>query len=298
MNLPHDQLTPYLYLSKVATFQTCPRKYYWQHHLWLHPKEKPTYFTFGSNFHHACIDLGLIHGWDVAEAALQDRFDICRDLGVGVEQKIIDELAQSSTSDRSLMLTMLDSFREKWEQQGVTSILSTEQAVKYPLTNYTTDFTDWVVKADFIYEDSEGVWVGDIKTTSGYGPATAKYYHDSPQTKSYFWILQQLMPNLRGTKIFVVTKQKVRCEVETILLSEADKYQAQMFVEEAVNAFTQAEAIQQFPRYMTACINSYGQECPYAPLCINPIKSEAYLEDLVENWYRISNPDGHLELEG
>ena len=306
MNLP-DNLTPLLYMSKVACFQQCAMKYYWSHHLNLQTKDKPGYFAFGSTCHRAVIELGLVYGFNVTEAALQLRWDIADLLaGEPIIQKIKDEITGTSEADRSLMLTMCDAFQEKWSTLGIKQVLGTEKSVKYDIRHLSPFFTDWVVKADFLFEDQDGVWVGDLKTTSGYGTQTAKYYHSSPQTKTYFYILQKMMPNLMGTKIFVLTKQKVRCEVETILLTEADKYEAELFIEEAVKSIDHVEWLadpqiakecEPFPRSMTSCINHFGQECPYIPICIQPIKSQAYLDDVLANWYRVESPDLHLELE-
>lgn len=295
IHLP-DQLTDKMYLSKVSTFQTCPRKYYWQHHLHLQSKDRPSYFTFGSGYHKAVIELGLVYGFPIAEAALQHRFDLFPALGVRPDAKTVEVIQGLAENDRRLMLDMMETFEQRWKAKS-REILTTEKSVQYDISHLSPFFKTWVVKADFIFQDDEGLWVGDLKTTAGYGPAVAKYYHSSPQTKTYFWILQQVMPNLRGTKIFVSTKQKVRTEVETILLTDADKYEAELFIGEALRAIDTCEQTAHFPRSMTNCVNSYGQECPYRPLCTQPIKSQAYLDELINNWYRIESPDLHLELE-
>jgi len=201
---------------------------------------------------------------------------------------------------------MVDAFFDKFESLGVRRVNHTERAVKHNLADLSSRFTDWVVKADFELEfELDGEWVGDLKTTSGYGPAVAKYYHNAPQTKTYFKILQDEKPSLKGTKIFIVTKTKQpRCELETILVTESDKVQAQLFIEQACSKLDTLEArFQQigsaaFTRSMTNCIDQLtGRECPYIPICINQIKSQAYLDELLNTWYLNSDPDDHLELK-
>lgn len=299
-----DKLTRYMYMSKVSTFQSCPMRYYWQHHLWLQAKQRPSYFTFGSAFHKV-IEIGLKHGFEASELVLEMRQDVLGTLSIQIDEKDLELIKELSETDRKLMLDMLDAFVVKWQSIGVQNILSTEASVKFnvgPGSEYNSRFFDnWVAKADFIFQDLEGHWVGDLKTTSGYGAATATYYHQSPQTKTYFYILQSKMPNLRGTKIFPVTKQKIRCECETILITEQDKDQANLFITEAIQAIDEAEANFQagkmFHRCMTSCVNSFGQSCPYIPICLTTSMTEAYFNDLVENWYSISSPDEHLELK-
>lgn len=295
-----DQLSQLLYMGKCMSAQKCEMMYYWQHHLHLQHKHTPDYLTFGSVFHKAALELGLNFGFDVAEAILQHRLDLAKTLGWKQDDKVARLFADVSEADRNLMLIMLDAFAVKIKEAGITQILGVEKTVKYPIVS--PYFTDWCIKIDFLFQDMEGVWAGDLKTTSGYGPATARYYHSSPQTKTYFHIAKKLMPNLRGTKIFVVTKQKVRCEIETILLNNADHYEAELFMEESIKHLNSIETEYKmyqtpFQRHMSHCINFLGQECPYIPICVKPITSQSYLDDLLHNWYTISNPDDHLELD-
>ena len=303
VQLDDKKLTPLLYLSKAGCVQQCPMRYYWQHHCHLTTKTRPEYFRFGSATHKA-VEIGLNYGFPSAEAVLCDRLDLAEQLGAPVDRLHLNDIMESNEKDRNLMLQMVEAFENAWKANGIKTLLSTEYSVQMPLTELgitSKYFTHWVAKADFVFEDMEGVWVGDLKTTSGYGPATAKYYHSSPQTKSYFHILKKRMPKLRGTKIFVVTKQKVRCEVEPILMTDTDHFQAQLFIEESVRHIDQLEddmAKGQFPsRFMTSCVNHFGSECPYIPLCINPMKDNEYAHDLINNWYGFESPDKHLELD-
>lgn len=297
-----DKLTDRLYLGKVMCEQKCPMQYYWQHHLHLQPKSKPDYLSFGSNFHKVALELGLVYGFPIAEAVLGQRIDLAKQLGWKEDEKTLTMVNNLSSSDRELMLLMLDAFSEKVAQSSIRNILGVEKTVQYDISKMSSFFKTWCIKCDFVFEDYEGLWVGDLKTTSGYGASTAKYYHSSPQTKTYFYIAQKMMPNLRGTKIFVVTKQKVRCEVEPIYITERDMWEAELFISESVEAMERLETKSKgfqigYARHMTHCLNFLGQECPYIPICIKQISSQQYLEDLLANWYEFSSPDDHLELD-
>lgn len=309
-----DKLTPLLYLGKVTCAQTCWMQYYFNHHLHLQPISKPANLTFGSFCHKIFLEVGLLHSFQAAEAILQDRPDLAEAFNFQPDDKVVEMVQSTSKADKDLALNMLDAFQPVWEAKP-RKLLSVEQTVKFPISHLSDFFTHWCVKADMVFEDDEGRWIGDLKTTSAYGPSVAKYYHTAPQTKAYFWILQQLMPDLRGTKIFVVTKKAVRCEVETVLLTDQDKHQAELFVTEAVKEITEHEARSRgliehidgsteeasdptrFPRRMTRCLDYFGKECPYIPICIEKIKSQEYLNEVLSNWYKIESPDEHLELE-
>jgi len=177
-------------------------------------------------------------------------------------------------------------------------LIHSEQIVLFPLEN-TSFLKYWCVKADMEYEDSEGHWIGDLKTTSGYGAATARYYRSSFQTKTYYHVLKTLKPSIRGTKIYVVTKQKVRCEVESVDLTKHDQYQAALFMRAALEEIERAEKERHFPREGTACENIFGGLCPYLPLCMDPrvYNNPKYVEELVNDWFAQRDPDEHLELD-
>lgn len=307
LDLP-DKLSPLLYMSKIKCLHECERKYYYQHHLHLGTSQRPKYFADGSNVHR-CVELGLIHGRHVPEAILSKNFQLLKTFGVELTDKDLETFSSLSDADCDMFGLMIDAFFDRWESLGIKRVLSTEASVKFDLSGLSWKFTHWVVKADFVFEDEEGTWVGDLKTTSGYGPAVAKFYHSAPQTKTYFRILEEELLKqgiqVLGTKIFVLTKTKVpRCEIEEIRVTQQDKDQADLFIKEACDHLETKELMfsvgshpEVFSRFMTGCINQFGHDCPYIPICINNIKSQAYLDDLISNWYVDADPDEHLELE-
>ena len=292
--------SPNLYMSKVSCFQECPRKYFYRYHLNLDVKERPSYFTFGSAFHKV-VETFPLEGRDKAEALLiNDPEMVMSSLLNPDNLHGYQDVLALTPKERELALEMLDSFVPVWQAVD-RDLLGCEKSVLLPLADYkdftNPHFTSWVAKADFVFEDSEGLWVGDLKTTSSYGAATAKYYHSSFQTKTYFHVLSQLMTKLRGTKIFVATKKAVRTEVETILINDRDHHQAALFMKEAIAEMSHAIDRDCFPRQCTKCVTAFGQECPYLPLCMEPkANSKAYVDDLVANWFVKRDPDEHLEL--
>lgn len=271
-----DRLTKRLYLGKVSDFQTCPYKYYLKHHLHIGDKQEPTKFKRG-NAYHEVIRQYLAHGKGQAVARLLT-------------------LPEQTEEDKALLLKMLEAFIQIWEVIDVKKIITIEHSIQYPISHLTEGiFTNWVIKPDFIFETNTGQWVADHKTTSGYGAATSKYYHDSPQTSSYFYIVNDRYPETIGTKIFVNTTKNPRCFEETILSSRQKKLEAELFIRETCEAMSHAENEQRFPRNMTKCVSVQGGECPYAPICLTG-KNEQYISQLVNEWYVIKNPDDHLEL--
>lgn len=299
-----DQLSSLLYLGKVSCFQTCPMKYYWLHHLHLKPKSNKACLSFGSLFHQIALEIGLAKdNFRAAEAVLFNRFDLAETLlGDPVDTKIVEAIQEATDDDLKLMQKMLPTFEEAWKAQQVQKIITTEQSYLFPVPSSV--FKHWVVKPDFIYIDQEGLWVGDLKTTQGYGAATAKFYHSAPQTKTYFYFMREYLEELTGlkllgTKIFISTKQKCRTEVEEIRLTTTDMYQAELFVREALTAMSEAERelpYKSFQRNMTKCTSLIEGECPYIPICTQKITNEAYLQDVLTNWYIQETPDKHLEL--
>jgi hypothetical protein len=278
-HMGHLPTTPLLYNSKISTAQECMAQYWFRYHLQKDTRQRPEYFAFGSDFHRMTLNngIGSDYGQDGAELWLH--------------QQVMPEPSKKQ------MLDMADAFFRTWQSQD-RLLLEVEKTILHPLAGYT-HFENWAVKADMVFEDHEGLWVGDLKTTSGYGAATAKYYHNSLQTKTFGYVNKLRYPELRGTKIFVVTKKAIRCEVETIILNDRDYEQAATHMHEAASKIDEAVSLNTFHRSCTSCINFMGRECPYIAICMEPKArmNPTYIEDLMTNWYADMNPDDHLELD-
>jgi hypothetical protein len=265
-------LSSRLFLSKVDTLFECPMKYYWEYHKWYASKEEPLYFTFGRVFHKAAE---IIENQSLAEAIIY------------IRQSSLGE------KDQWLCIAMIDKLLEEYRNLGVDKVLSNEKLFERPLNGYY--FKSWCSKADRVAELRDGtIWNIDFKTASGYGPATAQYYHTSMQTLSYFYNMKLVYPALQGTIIFVCTKTKEpKCIQERILLTKADEHKALSFME---NAHMYAEHIEENSirvKMGTKCKNKYGQNCPFEMLCWGK-KDPAYREEMINMLFKLKDPDAHL----
>ena len=287
-SLNAEKDTKSLYLSKAKSLWSCPQEYFYKYYLWITERETPSYLTYGSNFHKA-VELYL----------LQD---------VAVAVKYLESI--SNEVERNQMMVLLDLFIEQWTSKKRT-ILSSEHSLALPPEYMLTRFDyphPWYGKADFIFEDEDGIWNGDVKTTSGYGASTSAFYHKSLQTCTYFYINKVHMPEIKGTKIFTLTKTKdPKVFEETILLTKKDMSTAEQFISYTVQKVkslpevTEAAEINPtkvFPQNMFNCYPFRGRECPYTPLCRAPeAANNDYFYGTVNSWFCLRDPEEHLELK-
>lgn len=269
-----------LYMSKISDLFDCPRKYYYIHHEHLLPKEEPIYLTFGSMVHKAIYNMG-------------EDSDLLKGAATIMDYDIDDD-------SKTLAVFLLRIFKEKYEQQNPVKIIEQEIPKVVPIEGEF--FKGWVVKPDRIAEFSDGLWLCEYKTTSGYGASTAAYYHNSLQTLTYFYNTKKFFPDAKGTKLFIMTKKgKTKADsdrviVEPIMLSSEDMYRAQSFMQYAIAFAEHIESTHAFYKFQTRCHPFTGGECPYFPLCFTRGK-EAYIKEVKELLFSVRDPDEHLELE-
>ena len=277
--LRERQSSSLLYMSKIGDLFDCPQKYYWVHHWWLTPKEVPIYLTFGALIHKAIYKTG--------EA---------QDLLAGVNEIALSPLKED---EKILATFLLQRFQEKYGALKVKRIIEQEEVRKLPLESGFY-FSNWCVKPDRVVELENGeFWVLEYKTTSGYGAGTASYYHNSVATLSYFYIMEKFFPQVKGTKLIVLTKrgaskkEEERCIIEDIVLSDSDKKKAESFIKYAHMFAEHIEGGRFFYKFQTRCQTPFGGACEYLPLCFGR-KSDAYFKEVVELLFNIKDPDGHL----
>jgi len=268
-----------LYLSKISSLFECPKKFFWEYVEGLTPIAEPDYLTFGAAIHEAIAFGG--HPFDL-EAAVS-RLAIAKGL----------------TEDHKVLGTfLLRVFKEKYDLLPIKEMLFQEIPLVHPLPG--PFYKNWVVKPDRVvrYVNNE-VWLLEYKTTSGYGAATASYYHNSMQTLSYFYATQKQIPEAVGTLLIVMTKKGVskkeeeRVIIEPIILSESDKRKAEHFMQ---YAHAYAELLwekQIFFKFMTSCHKPFGGQCEFYPLCFAG-ENKAYFEEVKKMVFRKRNPDDHL----
>ena len=263
-----------LYLSKINTIFSCPMRYWWIHHAHFIPKNKNSNMVWGSDFHSAA-ETGATQGWDIAQAEIQ--------------AKPWDE------DKKEEMSYLLSLYQDKVEDEGLESYLHVENTALIP-TKRTDIFKYWSVKADHLGLYKGQLWNGEIKTTSGYGAATAAFYHNSMQTLHYFHYTKTAHPEVRGTKLFVVVraKREPRVVVENILITKDQMLQAELFRDNALSFAEKCEKENYFPRFMTKCHTIKEGECAFKPICF--VKNEKYRDKWIPELYDIKSPDEHLGL--
>jgi hypothetical protein len=270
-------------MSKVADLFDCPRKYFYIHHQHLLPKEEPIYLRFGSLIHSAIEAMGEEN-----------------DLLAGVNKVALSEF---DDENKNLATFLLRVFHGKYAALNPVKMLEQEKPKLFKISDdEDTYFTHWVVKPDRIIMLESGLWLCEYKTTSGYGPSTAAYYHNSLQTLTYFYVTGTFYPDALGTLLFIMTKkgktkaEEERVMVERIQLSQEDIWRAKSFMEYAIMFANHIEEKQAFYKFQTKCHPFTGGECPYFPLCFTRGKEE-YLEEVKTMLFNVRDPDEHLELE-
>jgi hypothetical protein len=249
-------------------------KYWWIHHRKIQPKAKNDKMVWGADFHSLGEVMGN-HNHGVAQAELQTK-----------------GYSQEKTEELSISLSLLN---EKLEEEGLEETLAVEEAMPAPLSG--PYFENWFIKSDRIANFKGKLWNTEFKTTSGYGSATAAFYHNSMQTLSYFRRVKECHPAVVGTKLFVLVRTKnPRVEVEDIFITKAQIQRAEMFMDDAHKVAEHLEETGVFPRIQLRCIEVKSGECPFNPICFATNKE--YQNQWIEELYESKNPDEHLGLSG
>jgi hypothetical protein len=274
-----------MYLSKASYLHECFRKYYLAYKLKICPKKENHNFKMGSAFHEAAR---LLNDESVVEAikCLQSfNFD---------------------KKDEDTLLLMLHALIEKFEKgdenlKTPIEILGTEQPIYIIINGWK-----WYIKIDLTFLEEGLLWKGDYKTTAGYGPATASFYHSSPQTWTYLYVLKKHFPAIQGSKFIILTKVKEpKCTVEKVLINERGLQIAEQLMYDTIKIVETVEGTGFYPRQGTHCKSNKG-ECEYYPLChiydpINNIPEKGISSDYVKEVSQIFtpfDPDEHLGIEG
>lgn len=265
-----------LYLSKIQSLYSCPKKYWLTYHKKLVSKTPYMPFYFGAVLHKA-IELSLEQ----------------KEIGIGlihIGQSELDDYAKGTCK------LHLDLVLNSFNALGV-KVLDSERPIHIKL--YGGFFHRWYIKTDLLAEFPDGVWVVDFKTTSGYGASIAKYYHTSMQTLSYNYIVKKTFgeSKVKGTKIFVLPKTKdPKLFVEDIVLSDKDMQKAERFIETASTTAEEEEDKGTFVRRELSCTDFKGGDCIFLPICFD-LEQEGYVLQAGDLLYKEQDPDEHLSLE-
>ncbi|MBT9169200.1 MAG: hypothetical protein DDT19_02554 [Syntrophomonadaceae bacterium] len=274
-----------MFLTKALTLHECFRKYYLSYHAMLQPKATPKPFVIGRIFH------------EMAKTYIEQ--DVSRAVR-------LVQTAEINEDEQDNLLLMLEALVEKFEHGDDNlklplTILGAEQTVGTTIGDWV-----WYIKTDLTFLEEDRPWKGEYKTTSGYGAATATFYHNSPQTLIYQYLLLQQMPNLVGSKYFIVTKTKApKCIIEPIFITKDKLKWAWHSIQATLSLASTVESEKLYIRQFSHC-KTLQRECQYYPLCFHynalagkPEEgtSEAYLEEVLR-LYEVRDPEEHLGLEG
>jgi hypothetical protein len=264
-----------LSLSKGQTYFDCPFKAFLRYHKWITERERPIYLKEGIITH------------KIIENYLNSK---------PLYENIDEDL---SMLERASYDAYFEAFKRVWTSRKRT-FLSAESSVLYPLEGY---FKNWVIKADIVFEEDGKIYVGDVKTTSGYGAATASFYLNSPQTLINNLLLREVIPNVSGTKIFIISKNKKAdplCFEEEVLLTSTDLKKAEWIFKNLVKHCNNIEEGGTHYQNPLHCKPFRGSECPYVPICeflnLNPID----IEDIpfLKEWYETErDPEDYLNIK-
>lgn len=283
------------FLSKAISAFSCPKRYYWEYHFNLAPKVKSLPMWKGAIAHDTISRAIKLKKDRDSKEAIALAFAKAR---IGMEGMPLEH----QTLTQGFILNL-------WEVLQDRNILETEKILTYPLhniknTEWPLEPIYWKAKLDLIEQDpTEGIWVGEIKTTSGYSPSTLlKVYHKSIQPWLYLFCASMLGFKARGVRMFIVTKPSKEhpfpVYVEDIPTTPQNFKSAETFIYEVVDYITLLETRKTFYRNRTACAGPFGDECPFILLCDPKVKEDsAYFNDLIKNLYLVRDPEEHLKEE-
>ena len=271
---------PNMFLSKAIEMQECWRKYFFTYQMQIAPKEESKYFRIGRIFH------------SVSEAILKD-------------EDVMKPLDTSEVEEREMILDLLNA-KCKATKRDFTQVLKEMKkgllASESPISVTFSKKWNWVIKVDAISEEESGTWMNEFKTASGHGPATASFYHNSPQTWTYLYNLDNLYPRLKGVRFHIVTKTKEpTLYTEEVFIDSIMMQRAEFLIKDAIYQADLIEETGTYPRSGTHC-KTFRDECEYLKLCYiyNPILDApevgirpAYVKEVLE-LFKKKDPEDHL----
>jgi len=274
-----------LYLSKVNDLYKCPRLFKYKYIDFLAPKEEPSYLRVGRALH-------KVQQLLLPKRKENEMYQTNHYLVPGVEEAI-DSLPneEEKTLVSSLASTLNTNFPNTYE------VVGTEQLYSFSPLNLMREEYVWYSKVDILLKKDKELWIGETKTTSGYGPSLQTLFHRDLQTAVYaLTYMKQTNEKPEGVVAFILTKTKIpNLYVEEIPLSLERLTLAEKFVKEACSFLAFIMHNNFFVRNLTNCF-SWGKECIYTPLCYSLSPKKEYEEEVKNSWYIQKDPDEHLFL--
>ncbi len=264
---------PILFYSASKDLWECPRRFYYSYVLGLQPKgPPPSYLTYGAEVHDGVnVLISLLPSPEKVEKFL---FYKKEDL----EEKDLDY----SLWLEHVKLTV------DWLSENTKN-------VQYGIPVYEElPHCIWTGEADLLFEIEGELWLGEIKTTSGYGSSIARLYMEEPQVWSYLYFLRKKYPELKGFYLLALPKVKEPIlHPERVLLQKWKLDQIEGYIDSTIKMYTFFHEEDFWPQNLNACFKYWG-ECPYFILCQYPQSSEEYQDLILQSFDKV-DPLDHLK---
>jgi len=267
-----DQLHT-LFFTKAKDLHTCEQLYYWRYHRHLIPKTKSPALTRGGYVHavmHRAITLRKEDSSLFPDAALG--------LALITEEGGYPMTEEVSQEAKNMSLAL-------WQSLHSYEVVESELVLNLSLPHGYV----WKVKLDSIIALPDGMWQGEYKTTATYASNIKRLYHSGIQPFVYLHVARQSGWDLKGTKMFVVSKKE--SAVEDVIATPEQLSQAERFISETQKKLERVEECGEFSRNRTQCV-TFLFECPYRSLCLEKAQ-EKYVEDVVNLLYDVESPLAH-----
>jgi len=246
--------------SKINTYQTCQRKYYWEYVRRIQPMARRMALEFGGAWHRAMEVWHTEHTLPKAIEAFNADFTD----------------GQDKKRTRATAAMMLRRYSEHYKHETF-EVIANEQWLEVPLgANF-----NYVMRIDKVVKDDEGVKGLEHKTTSRLGYQYIKSFKPSLQLTGYVYGLRATT-DTNVTQMLIdaamVTDKEPRAgegerflrypeRVDVWELKEFEKIAITIGNEMATRAFEGDEFGQYTPNWGACTL--YG-ECAFRPLCMAP----------------------------
>ena len=259
--------------SKLDTFATCERKFFYTYILGWRPEQTSIHLHYGTSVHLAMEHI-LLHGFsnETILSAYQ--------LFLSSYREVFDESldAKYAPKDPANTFQLLAEYAAKYQSQDEdTEVLYTEVAGSVPIDDETLIH----FKIDAILRDKRGIFIRDHKTASQLGDAKRKEFDLSVQIGTYVHALYCFpqFPNeeIYGGEINLLVLRKMGNALERLPIQRNPADQAkwlwntQFFINMLrwnMEAFSENspedEILTCFPQRWTSC-TKYGV-CPFHSL--------------------------------
>lgn len=295
--------------TRRNTFETCPKKYYWEFKLDLRTSRGSSPLRFGSCVHdglEAYYEYVMEHDWEPREPAVQAGVLAINDCWERESKgfEYVDDFRSRDTAIETLQ-TYITHYED---ESGYMKILAPEIPFKVsvPMDGRWKYLPDgelegfelyYMGRVDALVYYSNQVWLLEHKTTSALAQSQ-RYLHRSAQTIGYNWAVNRILqanPHLTDGR--VLTGSMINM-IETASSKKRDgtygnirrsfAREPQLYTEDDFENWLDSlvysvgkmlDEAKGFPMNLGSCYN-YNTTCPYAMLCEQPRDNPRTPEEL------------------